>query len=111
MEKDAAAEKEDVAQEDAAPTDAAAQEVARKKLQHSVDDSVRSKECWKRDKDVAAQEKEPKRIDDPEHTPGGTRQVSTYDALLQAIANSPKSVYMGGGQSKCFIGRQKYKND
>ena len=37
--------------------------------------------------------------------------MSTYDVLLQAIADSLKSVYMGGGQSKCFIGRQKYKSD
>ena len=43
-------------------------------------------------------------------TPGG-KGVSTYDALLQDIANSPKSAYMGGGKSKCFIGRQKYKSD
>ena len=94
-----------------APTDAAAQEVAGNKLQHSVDDLVRSKECWKRDKDVAGQEKEPKCIDDAEHTPGGTIQVSTYDALLQDIADSPKSVYMGGGRTPAYIGRQKYKAD
>ena len=56
----------------------------------------------------AAQAKEAARVDDLEQTPGVTRQVSTYDKLLQDIADSPKSVHMGGGQSKCLIGRQKY---
>ena len=30
---------------------------------------------------------------------------------MQDIVGSPKSVYMGGGQSKCFIGRHKYRAD
>ena len=37
--------------------------------------------------------------------------MSIYGVLLQAIVDSPKSAYMGGGQSKWFIGRQKYISD
>ena len=39
------------------------------------------------------------------------KKVSTCDALLQDIANSPRSAYMGIGKLKCFIGRQKHESD
>ena len=51
--------------------------------------------------------------EDPEQTPSGTimHKVRNYDTLLQDIADSPKSVYMGGGRTPAYIGRQKYKAD
>ena len=51
--------------------------------------------------------------EDPEQTPSGTimHKVRNYDTLLQDVADSPKSVYMGGGKTSAFIGRQKYKAD
>ena len=61
--------------------------------------------------EAAALAKDAARIDDPEQTPNGTRQVCTYAKLLQAVAVSPKSIHMGDGQSPAFIGRQKYKTD
>ena len=39
------------------------------------------------------------------------KKVSNYDALLQDMDNSPKSIHMGRSQSKCFLGRQKNKGD
>ena len=51
--------------------------------------------------------------EDPEQTPSGTimHNARNYDTLLQDIADSLKSVYMGGRKTPAFIGRQKYKAD
>ena len=96
------AAKEDAAKKDAAPTkggDAIEEDAAPTK---GGDVAIEEDAA----EGAAAQAKRPTHNDDPELTPGGTTQVSTYDVLLQAIADSPKSVHMGGDQSKCFIGER-----